>query len=43
MQMPSRSAHTSVGLLSKKANEEQAMIVWADEAGCYLLPMAVRT
>jgi hypothetical protein len=27
----------------KKAEEEQAPIVWVDEAGFYLLPMAVRT
>jgi hypothetical protein len=27
----------------KKAEEEQATIIWVDEAGFYLLPMAVRT
>lgn len=27
----------------KKAEQEQATIVWVDEAGFYLLPMAVRT
>ena len=27
----------------KKADEEQATILWVDEAGFYLLPMAVRT
>ena len=27
----------------KKADEEQTTIVWVDEAGFYLLPMAVRT
>lgn len=27
----------------KKAEQEQATIVWVDEAGLYLLPMAVRT
>ena len=27
----------------KKADEEQSTIVWVDEAGFYLLPMAVRT
>lgn len=27
----------------KKADEEKATIVWVDEAGFYLLPMAVRT
>ncbi len=27
----------------KKAEEEQSTIVWVDEAGFYLLPMAVRT
>ena len=27
----------------KKADEDQATIVWVDEAGFYLLPMAVRT
>ena len=27
----------------KKAEEDQATIVWVDEAGFYLLPMAVRT
>jgi hypothetical protein len=27
----------------KKAQEEQRAIIWVDEAGLYLLPMAVRT
>src|SRR2546427_7465887 len=43
MQKPSSSGHTSAGLRSKKAEQEQATIVWVDEAGFYLLPMAVRT
>ena len=43
MQRPSGSGHTSVGLLSKQADEEQATIVWVDEVGFYLLPMAVLT
>ena len=43
MKRLSSSGHTSTGLRSKKAEEEQATIVWVDEAGFYLLPMAVRT
>lgn len=27
----------------KKAQEEQRVIIWVDEAGLYLLPLAVRT
>ncbi len=33
----------SAGHRSKKADEEKATILWVDEAGFYLLPMAVRT
>lgn len=40
---PSRSGRKGAGPRSKKADEEQATIVWVDEAGFYLLPMAVRT
>ena len=43
MKRPSRSGHKSAGPRSKKADEEQATIIWVDEAGFYLLPMAVRT
>jgi hypothetical protein len=34
---------TSAGPRSKKSREEQATIIWVDEGGFYLLPMAVRT
>jgi hypothetical protein len=43
MKRPSRSGPESAGPRSKKAEEEQATIIWVDEAGFSLLPMAVRT
>jgi transposase len=43
MKKPSRRGMRSAGRLSKKAEEDQSTIVWVDEAGFYLLPMAVRT
>lgn len=38
-----RSGLPSAGRPSKKAADEGATIVWVDEAGFYLLPLAVRT
>jgi transposase len=43
MKPRSKTGMSSAGLLSKKAEQDQATIVWVDEAGFYLLPMAVRT
>ena len=43
MKKPSRSGLSSAGRLEKKAEEDKATIIWVDEAGFYLLPMAVRT
>jgi hypothetical protein len=43
MKLPSSSGMTSAGLPSKKAEEDQPTIVWVDEAGFYLLPLAMRT
>ncbi|MFL5624052.1 MAG: hypothetical protein ACJ788_00460 [Ktedonobacteraceae bacterium] len=40
---PSKTGTRSDGLRLKKAQEEQRTIIWVDEAGFYLLPMAVRT
>src|SRR5215472_8800554 len=39
----SSSGPSSAGPRLKKAEADQATIVWVDEAGFYLLPMAVRT
>src|SRR6266568_5432180 len=43
MKKPSSSGPSSAGPLLKKAEQDKATIVWVDEAGFYLLPMAVRT
>jgi transposase len=43
MKKPSSSGLSSVGLPLKKAEQDKATIIWVDEAGFYLLPMAVRT
>ncbi len=43
MSRPSRRGAKNVGLLSKKAEQEKRQIVFVDESGFYLLPMAVRT
>ncbi len=39
----SKSGEKSVGQRLKKAEQDNATIIWVDEAGFYLLPMAVRT
>ena len=36
-------SHAFFALTEKKADQEKATILWVDEAGFYLLPMAVRT
>jgi transposase len=43
MRRRSKSGAKSSGQRLKKTEEDQATIVWVDEAGFYLLPMAVRT
>jgi len=43
MKKPSSSGLSSAGQPLKKAEEDKATIVWVDQAGFYLLPMAVRT
>ena len=40
---PSPPGGASAGLPSKKAAEEGRTIIWVDQSGFYLLPMAVRT
>src|SRR5262245_41847616 len=40
---PSRRGGKSAGQRSKKAAAERRTIVWIDQSGFYLLPMAVRT
>jgi len=43
MKKPSSSGLLSAGHPLKKAEEDKANIVWVDQAGFYLLPMAVRS
>src|SRR5215469_6470711 len=43
MKRPSSSGPSSAGPRLKKAEQDKATIVWVDEAGFYLLPLAVRT
>ena len=43
MKRPSKSGSKSAGQRLKKAEQDKATILWVDEAGFYLLPMAVRT
>jgi hypothetical protein len=43
MKKPSKIGMRSAGLHGKKAGEEKRIIVWVDQAGFYLVPMAVRT
>jgi hypothetical protein len=40
MKKPSSSGLSSAGQPLKKAEEDKASIVWVDQAGFYLLPMA---